>query len=168
MLELSTAGLYGIGQRSFSKAVFAEEKQRKCRRTKPEIQREAQRGDQHKEPRNAEKDAQSIADLRGNGDRGVKAMIRINDRYGIEVSSNDYSLVKFGEVKKGKNQGGERRNYIGYYNTLDGAMYAAMCAIQHDKLAEKDYTLPEALDEVRKIHADCKEMFFRIMGDDLK
>lgn len=95
-------------------------------------------------------------------------MIRLNQYYGIEVSANDYSLVKFGISEKGKNQGKETQNIVGYYATLDGALYAAMVALQHDKLSEKDYTLPEALSEVRKIHADCKTMFARIMGDDLK
>ncbi len=95
-------------------------------------------------------------------------MIRLNQYYGIEVSANDYSLVKFGISEKGKNQGKETQNIVGYYSTLDKALYAAMVALQHDKLSEKDYTLPEALSEVRKIHADCKTMFARIMGDDLK
>ena len=98
----------------------------------------------------------------------MRAMIRLNQYYGIEVSANDYSLVKFGISEKGKNQGKETQNIVGYYSTLDKALYAAMVALQHDKLSEKDYTLPEALSEVRKIHADCKTMFARIMGDDLK
>lgn len=95
-------------------------------------------------------------------------MIRLNQYYGIEVSANDYSLVKFGISEKGKSQGKETKSIVGYYATLDGALYAAMVALQHDKLSEKDYTLSEALSEVRKIHADCKTMFARIMGDDLK
>lgn len=96
-------------------------------------------------------------------------MIRLNQYYGIEVSANDYSLVKFRTVEKqGKNHGKEQQSIMGYYSTLDKALYAAMVALQHDKLSEKDYTLPEALSEVRKIHADCKAMFARIMGDDLK
>lgn len=95
-------------------------------------------------------------------------MIKLTDRYGIEVSSNDYALVQLGKVEKGKHQGEDTKKILGYYAGLDGALYAAMKAMQHDKLSEKDYTLPEALTEVRKIHADCKEMFSRIMGDDLK
>ena len=43
----------------------------------------------------------------------MRAMIRLNQYYGIEVSANDYSLVKFGVSEKGKSQGKETKSIVG-------------------------------------------------------
>lgn len=94
-------------------------------------------------------------------------MIRINDDYAIQVDQTNYVLVRLGTVTKkdSKNYGEETSSTVGFYSTLDNALYAAMREIQRDALMDGDMSLGEAVSEVRRISREMKEMLSSLVDD---
>ena len=84
-------------------------------------------------------------------------MIIISDKYGIQVDPDNYTLVKRGVIKEGKRAGEESAAALGYYSTLDNALYAALDKLERDELSKSDMSVGEAISIIRKLHTDMKK-----------
>lgn len=96
-------------------------------------------------------------------ERGEK-MIRITDKYGILVDSDNYTLVRLGVILTGKNAGEETTNTLGYYSSLDNAIYAALDKIERDELGKDDVDLGAAVTIVRRLHRDMKDYLKKVLA----
>ena len=92
-------------------------------------------------------------------------MIRINDRYGVLVDSDNYTLVRIGVSQKGKNAGEETTSTLGFYGTLDGAVYAALDKMERDELSEQDMDLEAAVTIIRRLHRNMKDTLKRAVSE---
>lgn len=90
-------------------------------------------------------------------------MIRITDKYGILVDSDNYTLVRIGVISTGKNAGEQTTSVLGYYSSLDNAVYAALDKIERDELGKSDIDLGTAVTIVRRLHRDVKDYLKRVI-----
>lgn len=92
-------------------------------------------------------------------------MIRINDKYGIEVDEANYMLVRFRIAgEKSKNVGQEEVITLGYFSTLEGVLKAALKNVEMETLGAKDYSLEEALKVVMAIRDSYGGLLNRVLG----
>lgn len=92
-------------------------------------------------------------------------MIRINDKYGIELDEANYILVRFRVAgEKSKNAGVEEVITIGYYSTLEGVLKAALKTVEMETLASMDCDLEEALKVVIGIRESYDGLLNKVLG----
>ena len=77
-------------------------------------------------------------------------MIRLIGDYVIQIDENNFTLAR---EKKGKDKSGKdvtRYRPVGYYGSLEKAIEACRREYVRQGLQEKDTSLPEALNTIRK------------------
>lgn len=89
-------------------------------------------------------------------------MIAINEKYGVLVDPDNYTLVKRGVFKDGKRAGEEFLSAIGYYSSLDNALYAALDKMERDELGASDMSIGDAVTIIRRLHKDMKDLFRKV------
>ena len=77
-------------------------------------------------------------------------MIKINDRWGIEVDEMSYSPVKLGVSKKGE----PTSSRIGYYQTLQSAIGRVAEEMSREELKASDMSLDEAVEVIKKCYRE--------------
>ena len=82
-------------------------------------------------------------------------MIRVNDRYGINVDECDYSVVQFITAgEKSKKKGEEYTRTMCYSSTFTGAIKAVNKYMVRDALAENDMSLNEAVRAIEEVNTE--------------
>lgn len=76
-------------------------------------------------------------------------MIKVNDKWGIEVDAYNYSIYRFKDDVVAKD-GKVNHRYLGHYSSLDAAMRGMLDFDVRDKLSEGDFQIGEALDKYKK------------------
>ena len=80
-------------------------------------------------------------------------MVRVNDRYGINVEEYEYTVVQILTAgEKSKKKGEEYTRTMGYYSTFTGAIKAIDKYMVRDALAERDMSLDEAVRAIREVN----------------
>lgn len=83
-------------------------------------------------------------------------MIKINDKFCIDSDENQFILKEIGKIQdeKSKNYGQETYIVLGYYGTLEQSLSGLEKILSRRAIRIKDYTLKQAIDEIRVIHED--------------
>lgn len=83
-------------------------------------------------------------------------MININEKFCIDADENQFILKEKGTVqdKTSKNYGEETQTTLGYFSTAEQALVCLEKILLRRAIKIKDYTLKEAVDEMRAIHED--------------
>ena len=86
-------------------------------------------------------------------------MIKINDKFCIDSDGNQFIVKELGTVQdqKSKNYGEETQTTLGYYGTLEQALNGLEKILSRRAIKIKDYTLKQAIDEIRKLHDEIFE-----------
>lgn len=90
------------------------------------------------------------------------AMIRVNDKYVIEVDSLNYTAQI--DTKKKDKEGNPVRKTIGYYSNIANAMKGIAENEVGEVLADGEYSLKEAIAEVKSIYGEFNHIFDLIVG----
>lgn len=92
-------------------------------------------------------------------------MIKINDKFCIDADENQFVLKEIGTVQdeKSKNFGEETQTTLGYYSTLEQAIFGLEKILSRRTIKVKDYTLKQAIAEIREIH---NEIFSVLRSDE--
>ena len=72
-------------------------------------------------------------------------MIRVNAKYGIEALPDQYVVYEFRIGQKGKSEGVEKQEILGYFSGLSGACRAIRDDMVRSSLAEADMSLHDAI-----------------------
>lgn len=100
-------------------------------------------------------------------------MIRIDYDYFIDVDGRNYIVCKdHHRTEVRKMPGGKEAEFrifdtIAYYGTLTGAITGLARYLAMQKLSEREYSLTEAIEEIRKINKYLSDMIEKY-EDDLK
>ena len=100
-------------------------------------------------------------------------MIRIDDDYYIDSDGKNYIVCRdLHKIAHRKNDDGTVTDYpdfqpIGYYGSLSGAVRGLSGHLAMKAFSEGDYTLSEAVEEIRKINKGLSDLLERY-EDDLK
>ena len=83
-------------------------------------------------------------------------MININEKFCIDSDENQFILKELGTVqdKESKNYGEETQTTLGYFNTVEQALLCLEKILLRRAIKVKDYTLKQAVEEIRAIHKD--------------
>lgn len=83
-------------------------------------------------------------------------MIKINEKFVIDADENQFVLKELGTVQdeKSKNFGEETQTVLGYFSIIENALTYLEKVLLRRAIKIKDYTLKEAVDEMRAIHED--------------
>lgn len=86
-------------------------------------------------------------------------MIKINEKFFIDADENQFILKEIGTVQDetSKNYGEETVTTLGYYVSLEGALYGLETILQRRTIKIKDITLKEAIKEIRALHDEIFE-----------
>ena len=81
-------------------------------------------------------------------------MIKINDKFVVDSDESQFVLKELSTIQdeKSKNYGQETQIVLGYYSTLEQSLYGLEKILSRRAIKIKDYTLKEAIEELRKIH----------------
>ena len=95
-------------------------------------------------------------------------MIKIDDRYSIEVDADCYT-ARFdrGYTITDSKTGEEKASIetLGYYGTLDRAVYACRKDAIKKRLKSRDYTLKEAIAEIKAVTRRFEDALRNEVGD---
>ena len=85
-------------------------------------------------------------------------MIKINDKFVVDSDESQFVLKELSTIQdeKSKNFGQETQMVLGYYSTLEQSLCGLEKILSRRAIKIKDYTLKEAIEELKKIH---KEIF---------
>lgn len=92
-------------------------------------------------------------------------MIRVNEDYIIEVDALNY-IPKIDKHKVSKDKDGKERavfDTIGYCSTLAGALCKIKEDMYKDCIAEKEISLYEALNELKRVNKEFENIFNRVL-----
>lgn len=90
-------------------------------------------------------------------------MVRVNDRYGINVEENNYTVVQFLTAgKNAKNKGKEYFRSLAYCSTFTGAIEEIDKHMVRDKLSDGDMSLDEAVRTIQEAHRELLDSFDRL------
>lgn len=80
-------------------------------------------------------------------------MIILDDKYSIKADPNNFTLVEttINQDEKSKNYGEKQERIMGYYPTVQSALYGLSKMLMKEKTIKKDMKLDEAIEEFRKI-----------------
>ena len=83
-------------------------------------------------------------------------MIKINDKFGIDADEHNFILKEFSTIQdvNSKNYGADTESILGYYSNLASAVNGLEKILSKRAIRIKDYTLKEAVEEMRRIHDD--------------
>ena len=83
-------------------------------------------------------------------------MIKLKHDFVVDSNKNNYILMlyKHKDDKKGK----PIYETLGYYSTLEGAIYGAKSIFIRMQLGSGFFELEQALEEIRKIHKEWVDM----------
>lgn len=81
-------------------------------------------------------------------------MIRVNECYGIQPSTTDYAVVRFGVNRK---TGEETSQYLTYHATVTGALNRIVSLTISECVRGCDMTLSEAVDRIECALANLKK-----------
>lgn len=83
-------------------------------------------------------------------------MIDINDKFCIDADENQFILKEKGTVQdeKSKNYGEKTQTTLGYFSTVEQALLCLEKILLRRAIKVKDYTLKQAVEEIRAIHKD--------------
>lgn len=83
-------------------------------------------------------------------------MIKINDKFGIDADEHNFILKEFSTIQdvNSKNYGADTESILGYYPNLASAVNGLEKILSKRAIRIKDYTLKEAVEEMRRIHDD--------------
>jgi hypothetical protein len=83
-------------------------------------------------------------------------MININEKFCIDSDENQFILKELGTVqdKTSKNYGEETQTTLGYFSTVEQALLCIEKILLRRAIKVKDYTLKQAVEEIRTIHKD--------------
>lgn len=83
-------------------------------------------------------------------------MINVNEKFYIDADENQFILKERGTVqdKDSKNYGEETQTLLGYFSTVEQALLCLEKILTRRAIKVKDYTLKEAVEEIRAIHKD--------------
>lgn len=83
-------------------------------------------------------------------------MIKINEKFVIDADENQFVLKELGTVQdeKSKNFGEETQTVLGYFSIIENALTYLEKVLLRRAIKIKDYTLKEAVAEMRAIHED--------------
>lgn len=83
-------------------------------------------------------------------------MIKINEKFCIDSDENQFVLKEISSVQdeKSKNYGQETFITLGYFGTLEQSLSCLEKILSRRAIRIKDYTLKEAIEEIRAIHED--------------
>lgn len=96
-------------------------------------------------------------------------MIRVTDKYGIDMDSDNYILVNIGvRGEKSKKKGEEYQKTIGYYTTLESALEAVVRCTEKDYLSKEDIDLQQAVSVVKQVHQELASKFKMAFDRDYK
>ena len=86
-------------------------------------------------------------------------MIKINEKFVIDADENQFVLKELGTVQdeKSKNFGEETQTVLGYFSIIENALTYLEKVLLRRAIKIKDYTLKEAVTEMRAIHEDVFE-----------
>jgi hypothetical protein len=81
-------------------------------------------------------------------------MIKINDKFVVDSDESQFVLKELSTIQdeKSKNFGQETQIVLGYYSTLEQSLCGLEKILSRRAIKIKDYTLKEAIEELRKIH----------------
>jgi hypothetical protein len=81
-------------------------------------------------------------------------MIKINDKFVVDSDESQFVLKELSTIQdeKSKNFGRETQMVLGYYSTLEQSLSGLEKILSRRAIKIKDYTLKEAIEELRKIH----------------
>lgn len=83
-------------------------------------------------------------------------MIKINKNFIVDSDENQFILKEVGTIqdKNSKNFGEETHTVLGYFGTLEQALYGLEKILSRRAIKLKTYTLKKAIEEIRAIHED--------------
>ena len=98
--------------------------------------------------------------------KGEMNVINISGKFCIDADENQFILKEKGTVqdKTSKNYGEETQTTLGYFSTVEQAILCLEKILLRRSIKIKDYTLKEAVEEIRAIHEDV----FKCMKEELK
>ena len=81
-------------------------------------------------------------------------MIKINDKFVVDSDESQFVLKELSTIQdeKSKNFGQETQMVLGYYSTLEQSLCGLEKILSRRAIKIKDYTLKEAIEQLRKIH----------------
>lgn len=81
-------------------------------------------------------------------------MIKINDKFVVDSDESQFVLKELSTIQdeKSKNFGQETQMVLGYYSTLEQSLCGLEKILSRRAIKIKDYTLKEAIEELKKIH----------------
>lgn len=87
-------------------------------------------------------------------------MIIIDDNYAVETDSyGNYSLFRRKTVKTGKTKGEERKDYIGHFSTLKGAVKTYVRDRFNAETCDLEISLADAVKRLEDIENDAISRF---------
>ena len=91
-------------------------------------------------------------------------MIKLNHNFVVDSNKNNYILM----LDKHKEDSNKKPVYetLGYYSTLEGAIYGAKSIFTRIRLGSEVFNLEQALEEIRKIHREWVDMLEEVMRND--
>lgn len=82
-------------------------------------------------------------------------MVRVNDKYGINVDEYEYTVVQFITAgEKSKKKGEEYAKSMCYCSTFTGAIKAINKYMVRDSLADHDMSLDEAVRAIEEVNTE--------------
>lgn len=88
-------------------------------------------------------------------------MIKIDDKYGIDVSDNNYTLVRYRVSEK---TGEEQIQPIGYYNSMERACAGYVAKVDYDLFSGMNTTLDEAMKAFRSHREKISAVLSSVFG----
>lgn len=88
-------------------------------------------------------------------------MININENFIIDSDDTQVIVKEKRVVQEGKSAGTECWDVLGYYGSVGQAAKGLEKVLQRRAIREKDYTLKEFGEVVKKIHEDI----FKVVGE---
>lgn len=87
-------------------------------------------------------------------------MIIIDENYAVETDSmGNYSLFRRKTVRKGKTAGEERRDYVGHFRTLKGAVMSYVRDRFNSETQDLEISLADAIARLEAIENDAIAKF---------
>ena len=87
-------------------------------------------------------------------------MIVIDDNYGIETDSyGNYSLFRRKTAKSGKKAGEQKKDYIGHFNSLKGAVKTYVRDRFNSETQDLEISLMDAVSRLEAIEKDAISKF---------
>lgn len=91
-------------------------------------------------------------------------MIVINDKWTIQTDPRNYIVCQDHVTQEGEHAGEHYQTQEGFYSTLNGALQAIINRETMDVLSEGNFSLREAIQEIRRIQQDLRRTIESAIG----